>query len=1546
MQRRMVSIFAFGLVFWLAASTLHAATLNLVRDARITLSGIDDDGVEGYPKHLEWGQAKLRDDDPSTYWKPPSDSSPWQTWIEIDLSPDDSQVNVALERIEFQWVGRPPSQLRVSAGSDPLTLRTWAVGELDNETSTVLTPQAGAPEDLRFVRIDFISGTLKLAELGLYATETPLPGRPVAAFGEVAGATVGIGWQATDNAHHYEVERDTGLDPTTVRWTTSFTKTGDRPPAAGATSWRVRAVGFDGRTSSWSDDLTMDAYQPPAATGLTFGGAVEGADFTGWSQEVRKRLIKRLGVWGLNLYVQAPRGDATRTEDWRDALDSETLDELIELDTWADAFGVQFVYGLYPGMGDLPIDADDPLEVSALQERLRPLVDAGITNFALIFDNLEDRADALMGEDHAFLAGQMLPWLKGFDPAATLILVPAVQTGEAERLSDDHREYLKQLHDLDPALIVTWQGPERFTTRVENDEFAVIASLIGRSPLYWDNFAVNDDSNVLPGRNLHFFPVEGRSATLLASSVGVVANPMIQVEAGTFTLASYAELVKDPAGYDPETSPWIERAVAEMDPDVAIEDWERLRTVFARHDELKPKHVALEEISEAVERILDTISSWDNATLGIEASALIDTLTPYYRFPATFRSSLCNRFLRDELAVALDKFSAQTRAGMLAVNRIQALAWGQDGRFVLLEQELTQLRDEELVRSQDAADKAFSPLFQAAYDHSYEGRLISETGFSPIETKPLKQARLGQPWTYHAGYNAHTEATWSLDAEAESAGMSVDSDGLISWTPETTGIFRAVARKTIEDAVLAVPFEVRAVPSLWESGETLVQPTVEVVTVDDLPVLFQNGQVYPSYGDNNWERLTISGPWRKIRKALDHDLSFAPRDSEVIEQMLTEAGTGGEDYFENDDWEEITLPAVENGLGALGDTGSPEHYYGGIWYTTTVSLPGGTSRMRLAMAGCATLADVWIKEEGAESYYWIGMHEGGYTPAYFEIPSPMRNAEQMDLLIRVDHPLPGWRPGMFPPVILADWWHYAGITQDIAIEYLPQEKKVSIVRADAVSTSENGDVRLVAVVEELGTLPRQIKVKVHAHELDNTSTSYFSSPEIKPLLTQEVSITGLAEAETTIEAGGRRAVAIDFQIQQNSLWSPDAPRLFGLEVEVLDFSDGRNEGDQFDVLYFQFGLRHISVEDGLVVFNGEYPFWPGIGRQEEGYDGRSQDWDSIRFDLEQIKSLGVRFLRTGQTPNHPYTYMLADRLGLAVLTEIPAWNLTEAHYTEQKNRPMALQGWRELNRTVANRAAVVMLGAASNSEPGSDGQLVEFVEELKEDLGAFSSAPPLVTLSFDAETLLGDDSAPAYDALERAADVAGVSSYLGTRYKLDYDLVESDVGEGGAGEDAEELTRQFLESFKETLPNKPLVITEFGHVWDISDEEGDRQRLAFEKTWDGAIDYFQTDDAGRRQEDGYVFSAVWWGAFDWFSSQQRTQSMGVLQMDHMRLKPVGWKLKQTYTMFGEASITGEDTIVPILPDNRCSSMHHPAGIVLVLLLVAGLLLRRRKPQKH
>ncbi|MDP8221941.1 MAG: glycoside hydrolase family 2 TIM barrel-domain containing protein [Candidatus Lernaella stagnicola] len=96
-------------------------------------------------------------------------------------------------------------------------------------------------------------------------------------------------------------------------------------------------------------------------------------------------------------------------------------------------------------------------------------------------------------------------------------------------------------------------------------------------------------------------------------------------------------------------------------------------------------------------------------------------------------------------------------------------------------------------------------------------------------------------------------------------------------------------------------------------------------------------------------------------------------------------------------------------------------------------------------------------------------------------------------------------------------------------------------------------------------------------------------------------------------------------------------------------------GEVIDVHHTQFGVRTVERENGRLMLNGRIAFLPGVARHEEWPDtGRSASRERIVEDLSIIKELNALFLRMGHYPNHPYTYLVADRLGMAVMSEIPA----------------------------------------------------------------------------------------------------------------------------------------------------------------------------------------------------------------------------------------------------------------------------------------------------
>ena len=104
---------------------------------------------------------------------------------------------------------------------------------------------------------------------------------------------------------------------------------------------------------------------------------------------------------------------------------------------------------------------------------------------------------------------------------------------------------------LDPRIDLFWTGRAICSATLDLDDARVFERTAGRRPLYWDNYPVND---VAMGYELHIGPYRGRDPELWRASRGVVANAMELFEASRIPLATIADYLRDPAGYEPEAS--------------------------------------------------------------------------------------------------------------------------------------------------------------------------------------------------------------------------------------------------------------------------------------------------------------------------------------------------------------------------------------------------------------------------------------------------------------------------------------------------------------------------------------------------------------------------------------------------------------------------------------------------------------------------------------------------------------------------------------------------------------------------------------------------------------------------------------------------------------------------------------------------------------------------------------------------------------------------------------------------------------------------------
>ncbi|MBO1338002.1 glycoside hydrolase family 2 TIM barrel-domain containing protein [Streptomyces sp. VRA16 Mangrove soil] len=106
-------------------------------------------------------------------------------------------------------------------------------------------------------------------------------------------------------------------------------------------------------------------------------------------------------------------------------------------------------------------------------------------------------------------------------------------------------------------------------------------------------------------------------------------------------------------------------------------------------------------------------------------------------------------------------------------------------------------------------------------------------------------------------------------------------------------------------------------------------------------------------------------------------------------------------------------------------------------------------------------------------------------------------------------------------------------------------------------------------------------------------------------------------------------------------WTAETPRLYAGELVT--------EGERVPL---RIGFRTVALEDGLIKVNGVPVLFKGVNRHEwHPEHGRALDLDTMRRDVELMKSHNINAVRTSHYPPHPAFLDLCDEYGLWVIDE-------------------------------------------------------------------------------------------------------------------------------------------------------------------------------------------------------------------------------------------------------------------------------------------------------
>ncbi len=272
----------------------------------------------------------------------------------------------------------------------------------------------------------------------------------------------------------------------------------------------------------------------------------------------------------------------------------------------------------------------------------------GVDWLVVAFDDIPNRA-GLAAEQVG-----VVEWLQARITGPRFTVVPT------EYIGTRPSPYLSELGaGLASTVDVMWTGPTVCSPRIDAADARAWRAALGDHPLLlWDNYPVND---AVMDAELHLGAYRGRTPDLSDEIDGVLLNPMVQPHASRVALATAAEFLADPAGYD-EDAAW-RRAIHDVGGSRAGA-FGALARACADGPLMVPEQLRLHQLIGVVERALPD-PEWGEAFDGLRAE-----LTALRGAERAYAEAVDDP-LAGELGPWLTQATREAEAGLAALRLVQ-----------------------------------------------------------------------------------------------------------------------------------------------------------------------------------------------------------------------------------------------------------------------------------------------------------------------------------------------------------------------------------------------------------------------------------------------------------------------------------------------------------------------------------------------------------------------------------------------------------------------------------------------------------------------------------------------------------------------------------------------------------------------------------------------------------------------------------------------------------------------------------------------------------
>ena len=543
-------------------------------------------------------------------------------------------------------------------------------------------------------------------------------------------------------------------------------------------------------------------------------------------------------------------------------------------------------------------------------------------------------------------------------------------------------------------------------------------------------------------------------------------------------------------------------------------------------------------------------------------------------------------------------------------------------------------------------------------------------------------------------------------------------------------------------------------------------------------------------------------------------------------------------------WETVSVPHTWNVMPEYLD------YEGFAWYRRTFTVPAGSenAHLRLRFEAVFYLALVWLNGE------YLGQHEGGYTAFEFDVSAVAKPGETNVLAVQVDNLRTANRiPAVLRPDWSYDWWNYGGITRDVSLEitsraYIARQQIVSIPHITGEDEADSAIVTATITVNNTSTETLNGIITANLLE-DSNGQAAVDAPVFLPV---------------NIPAGGSADVQMTASLASPKLWHFDHPNLYRWSASLAAADGQKLHMDEVTI-----GIRSVELKNGYFYLNGEPVRLVGVTRHAD-YPGQgsAETVTAMLADYDDLKTLNEVLSRPVHYPQNEFILDYADRHGILLIPEVPAWQLTQQQMNSLQMRDLEKQQISEMIIEGFNHPSVWAWSIGNEIESDTSagtsfvGDMVNYVKSLD----------PTRPVGF-ASNRLGSRT---YFEATTFSDFVLMNQYFGT-------WAGPKQGLGPA-----------LDRIHQTWPDKVVIISEYGFEphWNLywgpasSTIDADQYYLIP----DGTPSDSEAADVIRRQvitEQMAVYRSKPFiaGAIFWTYQDYRTRSnfiMGLVDFDRNR----------------------------------------------------------------